>query len=559
MNKIISFCPPLDRAIIIVLLTVIPSTAPAIAQIDTTWVRRYDGNLYLDDYATAMTVDNAGNVYLTGASNGSYGPDIVTIKYFASGDTAWIKRYNGPADSTDRASDIAVDQFGNVYVTGLSYRHSTYRDYLTIKYSPAGDTIWTRSYDGSDDYCDDDFPVAIAADNSGNIYVTGSCIDFDCNRNIVTIKYNSDGDSIWIERYDGEENGNDIARAMVIDGLGNVYIIGSSWSTVTGPDYLTIKYNNDGEIAWVKRYCGPDSLNLGGDYSEAIEVDQFGNVYVTGYSKGIYTNMDCTTIKYLANGDADWVRTFSCDGAHWDGGVDIDIDDSGFVYVFGETYSDSTNRDYLTIKYSGDGDTEWIRIFDGDGNYQDFGRSLAIDQAGNVFVTGSSCVERYDWDYTTVMYYPDGTLGWVVTYDGNRGDDDATEIVLDSMGDIYITGSSIGDNYDYDYATIKYHQTQVGLEETVVSRQYRSINLWQNSPNPFNPTTTIGYSLKESCAISLSVYSLLGQRVATVFEAVQEAGEHSVTWDASVFPSGVYFARLEAGGRSENVKMVLLK
>ncbi|MEE9553912.1 MAG: T9SS type A sorting domain-containing protein [candidate division Zixibacteria bacterium] len=78
-------------------------------------------------------------------------------------------------------------------------------------------------------------------------------------------------------------------------------------------------------------------------------------------------------------------------------------------------------------------------------------------------------------------------------------------------------------------------------------------------PNPFNPATTINYSLIESSDITLAIYNLLGQCVATVYEGVQDGGEHSITWDASDFPSGVYFARLESGESSENVKMVLLK
>ena len=81
----------------------------------------------------------------------------------------------------------------------------------------------------------------------------------------------------------------------------------------------------------------------------------------------------------------------------------------------------------------------------------------------------------------------------------------------------------------------------------------------QNHPNPFNAATTISYSLPEQGEVVISIYNLLGQRVTTIFEGMQEPGEHTITWDASNFPSGVYFARLEAGEHSENIKMVLLK
>jgi hypothetical protein len=84
-------------------------------------------------------------------------------------------------------------------------------------------------------------------------------------------------------------------------------------------------------------------------------------------------------------------------------------------------------------------------------------------------------------------------------------------------------------------------------------------SLFQNYPNPFNAATVIKYNLPRILKTRISIYNLLGQRIAIIFEGIQDAGEHSITWDASAFPSGVYFARLEARGRSKTVKMVLLK
>jgi hypothetical protein len=83
--------------------------------------------------------------------------------------------------------------------------------------------------------------------------------------------------------------------------------------------------------------------------------------------------------------------------------------------------------------------------------------------------------------------------------------------------------------------------------------------LLQNYPNPFNATTTLSYTLPQSGPVTISVYNLLGQRVETIFEGEQQAGRHSIIWDAGHLPSGVYFARLEAGDYSHGVKMILLK
>ena len=100
--------------------------------------------------ATAIAVDENGNVYVTGRSyNSGTGYDYATIKYNSSGDTMWVRRYNGPGNSDDEATAIAVDGSGNVYVTGYSDDSGTSYNYATIKYNSSGDTMWIRRYNGS--------------------------------------------------------------------------------------------------------------------------------------------------------------------------------------------------------------------------------------------------------------------------------------------------------------------------------------------------------------------------------------------------------------------------
>lgn len=83
--------------------------------------------------------------------------------------------------------------------------------------------------------------------------------------------------------------------------------------------------------------------------------------------------------------------------------------------------------------------------------------------------------------------------------------------------------------------------------------------LSQNYPNPFNPSTTIQYAMPRAGDVSLTVYNILGQKVATLLEARVEAGNHAVNWDAVSFATGVYFVRLKTGDKRLTRKMVLLK
>jgi Rieske Fe-S protein len=108
-----------------VMVLVVLSVGPVFAQtVDTAWVRRYDGPSNRHDDARGLAVDDSGNVYVTGDSKGevepNYLPDYATIKYLPNGDTAWVRRYDGPEGSMDMATALAIDGSGNVYVTGYS-------------------------------------------------------------------------------------------------------------------------------------------------------------------------------------------------------------------------------------------------------------------------------------------------------------------------------------------------------------------------------------------------------------------------------------------------------
>ncbi len=84
-------------------------------------------------------------------------------------------------------------------------------------------------------------------------------------------------------------------------------------------------------------------------------------------------------------------------------------------------------------------------------------------------------------------------------------------------------------------------------------------SLSQNMPNPFNLSTTIGYSLPQNSHITLSIYSISGQRVSVLKDEYLPSGNYSATWDAKGFPSGLYFCILQANGFIETRKMMLVK
>jgi hypothetical protein len=252
------------------------------------WVARYNGPGNNEDGAYGLAVDDSGNVYVTGYSMGSGTDyDYATLKYDSDGNPVWEDRYNSPGNGLDAAHALAMDDSGNVYVTG-----SSLYDYATIKYNPDGDTAWVARYNGLGNASD--MAYALAVDDSGNVYVTGYSWGIGTGADYATVKYDEDGNQLWVAYYNSPDNDSDDAYALALDDSGNVYVTGRSIVIETGTDYATIKYDTDGNELWVARYNGPGN---GYDEGKALAVDASGNVYVTGTSTGSGTGSDLTATR----------------------------------------------------------------------------------------------------------------------------------------------------------------------------------------------------------------------------------------------------------------------
>ncbi|MEK7993886.1 MAG: SBBP repeat-containing protein [Planctomycetota bacterium] len=270
----------------------------------------------------------------------------------------------------------------------------------------------------------------------------------------------------WVARYNGPGNADDSAKAMTVDGSGNVYVTGYSNGAGSFYDYATAKYDPAGNLLWVARYDGPGGHN---DQAAAVAVDAEGNVYVSGQSYGAGAATDYATIKYNANGVEQWVARYDGPGKGSDVVFDMALDAAGHVYVTGESDGGDSRRDYATIKYDRDGNVQWVAAYNGPGNYHDSAKAIALDAAGNVYVTGycySDNITRED--YATVKYDAAGNQLWVARYAGPAvppysAYDAAEAITVDAAGHVYVTGYSDGGGTGYDYLTIEYDAQ--GLEQ----------------------------------------------------------------------------------------------
>ncbi|RPI19150.1 MAG: T9SS C-terminal target domain-containing protein [Ignavibacteriae bacterium] len=305
-----------------------------------------------------------------------------------------------------------------------------------------------------------------AIDDSGNVYITGVCWLID-SHDIITIKYNSSGVLQWVKTYNGTYSYMDIGYSIDVDKWGNVYITGvTNWNSYyTTSDYCTIKYSSSGILQWVQIYNGSGNSI---DIAFSLKTDDSGNTYVTGQSVGDnYTGYDCVTIKYNTSGVKQWETRYTGsidDYQKFNGAIALVLDRLGNVYITGSScWIDSLSNDYCTIKYNSSGVEQWVRRYNGTGNWFDETTSIALDKLGNIYVTGGCTGSSYNSHFVTIKYNSSGDSIWTQKYfsPGGAYEDKATSIAVDSSSNVYITGYSTGTGTQRDFATIKYNSSGV--------------------------------------------------------------------------------------------------
>jgi hypothetical protein len=509
-------------------------------------------------------------------------------------DTAWVRTYNGSGEQWDRGVGVEVDREGNIYVLGQANSDEVGNgDIVVMKYTPEGETIWARIYDAPGENSRD-LPVGIASDSLGNVYVSEITNYVQGNDNFTTIKFFANGDSGWIHDFDGPEHLSDFPEKLIVDYSGNVIVVGDC--NGTSSDYGVVKYYSNGDTAWSRIY---DGRGGGYDYASAVDTDDEGNIYVTGIAYGGWEpNSDATTIKYYSNGDTAWARSYNGVGNSTDAARAIVTDYSGCAYVAGSTGFPRYPYCSLLIKYLPDGDIAWVTIdsasnrasfigLDSFGNIytagdnitkhnsdgdvvwtREYGRpnsrldvisAFIVDSLGNSYVSGLSWLDGSYYDYLTMKFDTNGDVLWTQAYNGPGNNvDKARGLAVDRFDNVYVTGVSYSRETYNDILTIKYVQSSTGFRGES-SQMPNSSTFFHSYPNPFNKETVIKYTLAGPSQVSLLIYNLLGQRVALLVDSFQERGEHSATWGAGNLPSGIYFARLAVRSESWEIKVTLLK
>ncbi len=452
------------------------------------WVKGMGGTGV--DQAWNVAADGKGNVYVTGyfdktanfdpiGSGGTLtatgGYDVFLVKYDAGGNFVWAKGMGG--NNNDNGQGIAVDDTGNVYVTGNigvgtaefnpggsggSVTSAGSNDVFLAKYDAGGNFLWAKSMGGTG--AED--ARAVAIDHAGNVYVTGgfksATADFNPggtggsitltgstkNGDIFLAKYAKDGNFLWVNKMGGA--GNNQGYGVAVDGTDNVYVTGAYSATaefdptgsggtltaVGGNDIFLAKYDAGGNLIRVQSIGGSAA-----DHGMGVAIDRTDNVLLTGYfasatldfnpggSGGVINNtggsIDIFLAKYDSSGGYLWAKSMG--GAKQDHSQAIAVDGVGNIYITGTFES-------LTADFNPGGSggmvtnagayNIFVAKYDREGNHlwakgmggsgHDWGLGVTADGNGNAYVSGY-------FSSATADFNPGGGGGTLATAGGYDG------------------------------------------------------------------------------------------------------------------------------------------
>lgn len=519
------------------------------------WAVRYDKPGNSNDTAIALSFDHAGNAIVLGKTETTVAnTDFLLLKYDQDGELLWRQQFEDSPGSNDKTEALAVDTDGSIFIFGESQSSGDPATRIvTMKYSPAGDHEWTARYqDAGENFAGD-----IAVDLTGNIVVTGSSRTLEDRHYMVTVKYDRNGNEIWLSRFSTPSYRYINSNVISIDSDGNAYIaargarnpgVGNS-TTVA----LTLKYTPDGQLEWLRPYVGSEGRNT---FLQDMTLDRKGDVYVGAMTFVDSLGYVADLVKYDKDGREKWVQR--CSEASYGSPSAIATDLSGNIVVAAGIRTGTTDE-LLLLKYSRNGTEIWQRS----GPDPGFTKQLAVDSYGNVYVVGYTFEPGENHNFLALGYTPDGELSWQGTYNGPQNTmERAYLIAADTRGAVWVVGKTAGGkNYDDTgyITTVKY------AHEDLAS-QPGTFNLSQNYPNPFNAGTAIRYNLQQRSEVELTIYNTLGQKVETLVSGLQPAGAYEIRWQPSGLASGTYVYRLETQDVGENGrrlvevrKLVLLK
>lgn len=431
----------------IIILALLLFTAEAGAQHSFGWQRSYNPLSNNSQSASDVAADDAGNSYFLGYTGRGYnGADVALTKYSPAGNLMWARSFDGGNEfNSDLGKSLALVKNGGVtfvYAACLISVSGYGNQAGLLKYDTSGNLLWSAKMPSGYNTS----VTAIASDPSGNIFVCGGT-----SAEPYVAKFSSDGDSLWLTKLAvGAGYINGIVNDIVTDSLGNVYGTGkSSNPNVTNDDVIAFKLSTSGAVLWSKLFA-PGNYN---DAGNAVSL-RHGKVSITGRGDNASSVADILTLQLNSStGDSIWTRKYNGTANQFDNSYDIVTDSYGNIYIAGQTDGATYAGDAIAVKYNSSGTLQWTRKFAGIASMEDVFREIRLDSLNNVYVAG-----RINFGagakFIAVKYNSSGDSLWTRLYDHGTIEE-AYAMELDINNNVIVAGEC--DNFDM--AFVKYNSS----------------------------------------------------------------------------------------------------
>ena len=427
---------------------------------------------------------------------GSIENDIYVLKTNSYGEVIWSNRYGGAGNEICKQI-ISTNDNGFAIIGYTNSLGNGQDDFLLIKIDGAGNFNWVKVYGESNS----EYASSLCQTDDDGFILCGSTKSYgNGNFYIYVVKTNQVGDVEWTKHF-----GNgiyDFGRSVIKIENEEYIVAGETDSFGSGNiDIILMKLNSYGNLIWSSTY---DISTY--DFPHCLQQTYDKGFIIAGETNpGLIGLVDVLLVKTNSAGIKEWVKYYG--SIKNDKATDIKVtSDSGFI-VCGTTMEVNNSEDGLIIKTNLDGDSIWVKRFSELPNFPHPLHSITPTFDKGYIATGTS-------------HTVNGLGVWLL------------KLTTDS--------TLLTSNEDYEAFLSDY-------------------NLFQNYPNPFNPTTKIEYQIPKREYVTLKVYDVLGNEVATLVNEEKPVGFYQLRWGAVNLPSGVYFYQLNSGDFVQTRKMLLLK